>query len=363
MDIRKIDKNFDTTFTAPEDIEWFSARELPFETFGIYYCEEEKRYRRMPAEVAEKVNDGVKFLASNTAGGRLRFATDSPYIVLRCVEEFELVASHMTIEGKAGFSLFSGKKFWGMYTPSVEQIMSGKETGEYVFDGIQWVTEGEKDFTLYFPLYNNVKELYIGLKKGCILKQAKPYTHTCPVLFYGSSITQGGCATKSGDDYINRLSMWLDTDILNLGFSGSALAEKVMVEYLCSLNPSVFVMDYDHNAPNFEHLQKTHYPLYEAFRNTHPDTPIIMMTMPTYSDDSCGIRIGDLQQRYEVIQNTYLRAKENGDNNVYFISGIGLLGTTDGECATVDNCHPNSFGFYLMAKAVYPVLKKLLKGE
>ena len=359
MDITKIDTNFQTTFTAPEGLKWASALSAPFSLHGVYYEKHEKRFRRMPQNVADNVNEGVKFLSWHTAGGRLRFKTDSPFVAIRTTEPYEWFMSHMTTVGECGFTLFSDKGYTGTFVPPSNIIMEHDGSGKMAFDGI-CDTDGEKHtYTLYFPLYNGVNELYIGLKEGCALEKADDYKHKKPVLFYGSSITQGACASKPGDDYVNRLSALLDTDIINLGFSGSALAEDTMIDYLCSLDPSVFVLDYDHNAPDAEYLNKTHYKLYKALRDTHADTPIVFITMPKFTGHT---KLSPAKERYEVIEKTYLRAKKAGDKKVYFISGDGFWGKNrEWECGVADGIHPNSFGFYLMAKAVYPTLKKILK--
>ena len=367
MDIKKIDKNFDTTFIPPEDIEWLSARELPFDVRGIFYSEEEGLYRRMPKAVADATNEGVAQLSKHTAGGRVRFVTDSPYVAVRVEEPFEQPFSHMTIAGKCGVSLFVDGAFAGTIMPSYEQIVQGDSarggSGVIVFDGIKYpYIEGGKIYQgeIFLPLYSAVNSVYVGVKKGCTLQAPKAYTHNQPVLFYGSSITQGGCASKPGDDYVNRLCRMLDTEIWNLGFSGSARAETVMVEYLAAQNPSVFVLDYDHNAPDAAHLAKTHFTLYETVRKAHPTTPIVMMTMPTIA----GYETREwYQPRREEILKSFEKAKALGDNNVYLVDCYGCFGeSAKGECGTVDDCHPNSLGFMRMAERVYPVLDALLNG-
>ncbi len=365
MDIKKIDKNFDTSFQCPDDVEWFSVRETPFVTYGMYYSENEGLYRRLPKEIADATNPGVSGLSLHTAGGRVRFESDSPYIVFRAEEPFIAPMSHMTVCGAMGFSLFFDGRFGGTLMPQYGNITAADPAlggnGIITFDGLKGKpceVDAPYTATLFFPLYAAVKEVYIGLKKGCVLRAPKPYKHEKPVLFYGSSITQGGCACKTGDDYINRLSRTLDMDFINLGFSGSAKAEDTMVDYLCSFDPSVFVMDYDHNAPDAEHLKKTHYALYQAFRKAHPNTPIIMMTMPTVE----GYETRDWHKgRYEEIMKSFARAKETGDKNVYLVDCYGCFGeAVNGECGTVDDCHPDSLGFLRMAERVYPVLNKLL---
>ena len=185
-----------------------------------------------------------------------------------------------------------------------------------------------------------------------------PYKTQKPVVFYGSSITQGGCASHSGNEYDHMLSRWLSTDFINLGFSGNAKGDAKFAEYIAGLDMSVFVMDYDYNAPNAEHLQATHLPFYEIIRKAQPNLPIIFISASNteYLQDS--------DKRREIIFNTYKTAKKRGDKKVWFVDGATIYGKggVDGrnEC-TVDGIHPNDMGMYRMAKAIYPVLKKALK--
>ena len=367
MDIKKIDKNFNLAFEVPDDVEWFSVRENPFQTYGIFYSAEEGLYRRLPKDIADATNEGVAWLSTHTAGGRIRFETDSPYIVLHAKERFETPFSHMTICGRYGFSLFTKNQFSGSFMPSYEDFVMADAR----FGGNEEVTVGGVKYpfgmdglpyqaTLFLPLYIPVKEVYIGLKKGSILREPKPYKHNTPILFYGSSITQGGCASKPGDDYVNRLSRLLDTDFINLGFSGSAKAEPVMAEYLAGQNPSIFVLDYDHNAPTAEHLRQTHYPLYERVRKAHPETPIIFTTMPTI--ETYENRPWFKERRKEILE-SFERMKAAGDKNVYLVDFYGCFGSLEnGECGTVDDCHPDSLGFLRMTERMLPLLDKLLNG-
>ena len=118
---------------------------------------------------------------------------------------------------------------------------------------------------------------------------------------------------------------------------------------------SVFVYDYDHNAPNEAHLAATHEKMFQRIRSAQPDIPIIIMSMP-----KCKPSDADKQQRrFQIIQQTYLNAIAAGDQNVYLISGTELLGDC-AEFATVDNCHPNDLGFYMMAQKLASVINPLL---
>ena len=163
----------------------------------------------------------------------------------------------------------------------------------------------------------------------------------------------------------------LDTNYINLGFAGSCRGEETMANYLASLSASVFVIDYDHNASDPKELEERHYPLYKRIRDKNPKTPIVFITRP---NPERGGRNGannvtylnyeqnDRQKKtYNVIYDTYVRAKNEGDENVYFIDGRTLFGTELRELCTVDGTHPNDVGFYRMAKTIYPVLKEILE--
>ena len=127
-----------------------------------------------------------------------------------------------------------------------------------------------------------------------------------------------------------------------------------MAEYLGKIPCSLFVMDYDHNAPNAEHLEKTHFPFYETFRKLQPDTPILMISMP-----DCDRIPEQAKEREAIIRKSYRKAKAHGDTNVYFLSGKTLFGKEDRVNCTVDRVHPNDLGFYRMAKKIYAKMKQI----
>lgn len=356
MDIAEIDKNFQVNPIKETDVEWFDVTQAPFSVHGVYYDETEGMFLRMPHEVAEKVNPGVDHLSRNSAGGRVRFMTNSPYIAVKCVAEFGWCMTNMTWIGKCGFAIYAENEFFGTvhtaYNPNTSTV-----DGKFAYEGVRYLpTRSLEEITVNMPLYNHVYKMYIGLKKGSALQEAKPYAYSKPVVYYGSSITQGGCASHPGNEYQAFLSRWLDCDHVNLGFSGSARGEKAICDYLATLDMSVFVMDYDHNAPTVEHLRNTHYAVYEAVRKAQPKTPIIMMCKPDFhAYDSAHV------QRRTIVHETYQRAKKQGDKLVWYIDGEKLFHKHERSACTVDSTHPNDLGFYRMAQTIAPVLKKALK--
>ena len=145
-------------------------------------------------------------------------------------------------------------------------------------------------------------------------------------------------------------------DYINFGFSGSAKGETEMAEYIASLPMSVFVLDYDHNAPDEKFLENTHERFFKTVREKNPYLPIIIMTMPDYMYDEASC-----EKRTAVIRKTYENAIENGDKNVYFIDGKAFFGDDDVFACTVDKIHPNDLGCYRMAKVIEKTLSPLIE--
>lgn len=353
MDILQLDKNFVNATVDRDDVVWFDAKSKPFSLHGLYFDETENRFRRMPVKAAQKVGVGRDYMSAMTAGGRLRFITDSPYIAIRCVSGPEFKS-----EGKAahGFSVYKNDAFCGVVFPNYNQFHDVVDN-KIKFDGLKTPYEkGLGDIDIFFPNYNGVYELQIGLQKGCTVQPPKPYRYPKPVVFYGSSITQGGSCSHTGNNYIDLLSRTLSFDYVNLGFSGGAKGDPNMVEYLASLDASAFVIDYDHNAPTAEHLEATHYPLYERIRKAHPKTPIVFMSRPNIEADPI-----DAAKRRAVIFQTYQRAKKQDDKRVFFIGGEKLFGKEGRDVCTADGTHPNDLGFYRMYQNSLPTMKKAVK--
>lgn len=348
MDISKIDKNFivDSKIDR-EGLEFYDIDESPFKIHGVF--REGECYRRMPESAAKNVSSGILALHSHTAGGRVRFVTDSPYIAIYVKLNNINKMSHFAFTGSIGSDLYSGKRYFGTFVPPTNV------TNEYQ-NIVDIYDVAQREYTINMPLYSGVNKMYIGIKQGCVLKTAPDYKITKPVVYYGSSVTQGGCASRPGNAYQSIISRELDCDFINLGFSGSARAEDAIANYIAGLDMSAFVYDYDYNS-NLTHYIKTHERMFKIIRQSNPNTPIIMMTRPKYY---LSQNYQDETKRLDVLLNTYNNAIASGDKNVYYINGQDLLIDLLRESALVDNCHPTDCGFASMAYVIGNKLKEIL---
>ena len=351
MRIEDIDKNF-LPEGIPEgvEMEYFNVREEPFKVWGLLY--EDDSFCRLPDAVAKATNPGVYSLHEHSAGGRVTFRTNSRYVAISAKLRSVAAFSHFPACGFAGFDLYVNDAHEGTFRPPYN-VRDGYGTV------VSFSAAKEREIVINFPLYSAVTSLHIGLEKGATLSAYNPYLDIAPIVYYGSSITQGGCASRPGNAYQAKISRELAVDHINLGFSGSAKGEEVMANYIADLKMSAFVMDYDHNAPTVEHLEKTHERFYKIIREKNPNLPIIFVSSPDFWKPSkAGLRNKEL--RRATILDTYTRNCRE-DENLYFIDGAAFYQSVDIDYCTVDNCHPNDLGFYCMAMGMLPTLRKILK--
>lgn len=348
--IADIDKNFKVQAKIEQQgIRFFDVLSKPFEIYGIYM--DDGKFRRMPENVAENVNNGVLRLHANCAGGRVRFRTNSPYVAISAKMGSIGKMAHFPLTGSAGFDMYindgNGETYERTFVPPFD-IETGYESLVNFDNAVL------RDITINFPLYSEVKELYVGIDQNAALEEPTPYIDKKPIVYYGSSITQGGCASRPGNCYQAYISRRFNCDYINLGFSGNARAEDTIAQYIKKLDMSVFVYDYDHNAPTIEHLEKTHEKMFETIRRENADLPVIIMSAPKWTLND------EWKKRRDIVEATYKNALAAGDKNVYFLSGTDLMRLCENN-GTVDNCHPNDLGFVSMAKAVGDVIEKIWK--
>ncbi len=355
MNIAEIDPNLNVeTGIRRDGLVWFDVRKAPFCIYGL--CEAKDGtlpFHRIPTSVAEATSNGVRNLNFCTAGGRLRFSTNSPYIALKCETYGTLrLMNHMPLTGTQGFDLYRddthGSHYVRSFIPPLDLSLSAFDTV------IDLDTAGLHHYTVNFPLYGTCKNLYIGIKEGSILDTGLPYANDLPVIFYGSSITQGGCSSRPGTCYQAILSERHNMDYINLGFSGNGRAEEAIVNYMADLPMKIFVSDYDYNATDADYLETTLRRMYRTVRAKHPTVPFVFVSAPKAALNE------EFYDRWERICKIYREALAAGDKAVYFVDGSHLFDGDAADNCTVDGTHPTDLGFFRMAAGIDAVLAPLL---
>lgn len=352
-----VDKNMIVNTTIGDvDVTWHDVRKAPFSLYGFHNPETEPFFYRLPLDVAAATSEGVEKLNQESAGGRVRFSTDSPYIAVRAKYRVVGRSSHLTLVSTAGFDLYIDGELGSRYVREFRMPYDMVDSYEQII----YLDKGElRSYTINFPVHSVVDSFEIGLKPGAILQEGRKYRDIKPMVFYGSSIVHGTAATRPGNIYPSIISRNLNIDHRNLGFSGQAKGEPVLAQWMATLPMSVFVCDYDHNAPNVEHLETTHYPMYEIIREKNPDVPYIMITRPNYWTAFTNREV--VRERRDVVMSSYLKARRNGDKNVWFIDGMSFFDDTHQNEYVLDGVHPQDAGFIRMADSIGTVIRHILE--
>lgn len=327
----------------------FSLFDKPLKVFGIPFFEEKQRLVRLPDELIAQLPH-LEHLGRRCAGARVEFKTDSPTFTVKVVLKTLSVDVGMSLYSCQSAQVMLGERENARHLGVVNPPDYNTKTFQKTFNKSSELEQ----VTVYFPRNEQIQTIEITVEDGAKVAEPTPYKYKKPVVFYGSSITEGGCSCNSTNAYNAILSRWLDFDFYNLGFSGNAKGELSMADYINTIDMGVFVYDYDHNAPTVEHLSSTHKAFFDRIREVHPHIPILMMTRPAevYNEEMIA--------RRDIVKSTYDAAVATGDKNVYFIDGETFYGETDRNLCSLDNCHPNDLGFFRMASVIRPILKGML---
>lgn len=335
--------------------QYYSITEKPLRIHGLAVADAANRqFYKLPLYMLERMPQ-YDYLGRRTAGGRVRFMTNSKTIFVRMTLACTKEDINIPLSGSAGADLYLGTGTDARYLGYLAPANHGME--EITVEKLFSKTEEMELVTINLPRNDHLLAMEIGVEEQAAIKEAPDYRITNPIVYYGSSITEGGCASRAGNAYTSIVSRWLDADYYNYGFSGSAKGETEFAEYIASIpNMSVLVYDYDHNAPSVEHLRATHEPFFKLIREKHPTLPVVMLSRPDTDKNP-----QDSEKRKAVICQTYENARQSGDNQVWFIDGSTYFGETGRAECTVDGTHPNALGFMRMAETIYPVLKNILR--
>ena len=357
---------------AADGLEWYDAAALGIEGKG--WADTQRPYDRLPGRAQLTVPEAVWSLSRHSAGMSVRFVTDSPTIAARWVLGSEnLAMSHMPASGVSGLDLYTrpdGRWRWcGFGWPNNPAALKPEDVGlpagerpcrvgATLIDGIDPAPDG-REYRVYLPLYNATLSLEIGIKPGCRLLVAPPENHA-PIVFYGTSIVQGGCASRPGMSHCAILGRRLDRPIINLGFSGNGRMEQAMADLIAELRASAFVLDCVPNMANDPIYERTMY-MVQALRAKHPTTPVVLVEDRTL--DNAPFLEGRRKQHArnrELLRRAWIDLQAAQVAGLYYIDGPPLLGN-DGD-ATVDSSHPTDLGFARMADAMEPVLRRAMQA-
>ena len=335
---------------------WYNALDIGVEGQGWKDGLAEP-YDRFQAEAEGKIPDAVWGLSRHSAGMNVRFMTDSPSIAVRwSLRNDNLAMPHMPASGVSGIDLYvkhNGE--WGWLGIGVPDKKEGNEA--VLASGLP---EGMHEYRLYLPLYNGTEKLEVGVKAGSTITVNPGYDadHDKPMLFWGSSILHGACASRPGMAYPSIIGRRMERPVINLGFSGNGRMDTSIVERIATLDVSVYVIDCCPNMDPPLITERTE-PLVKALRAARPNTPIVLVENVPYEKGWFLPASKDAYvKKNEALRAAYERLKASGVKNLHYIRCDNFWG--DDHDATVDGVHPNDIGFLRMANAIERELRRIV---
>ncbi|MCC8424581.1 SGNH/GDSL hydrolase family protein [Mucilaginibacter sp. UR6-11] len=318
----------------------------PFNTVNPYQRVDTARYPALPAP--------VKRLLTHSAGLAVCFTSNSTSISAKWCINKPLAYANMTTINSQGLNLYvqkNGKwQFAGVAKPG-----NKKCTQALIVENME---KGDKKFLLYLPTYNELNSLEIGVERGCTIK-SMPGAFKKRVAVYGSSVTQGASASRSGLAYPAVLSRHLGYDFINIGMSGSAKMEPAVVAMVNDVEADAYLLDCIPNA-SVQQIKDRTLNMVMAIQKAHPGKPIILLNSISreqgFVDMKMGATVIAQNRATDSIANILLK-KHTKD--FYFIDVKNFFG--DDHEASTDYAHPNDLGFYRFVQKLEPMVADILK--
>lgn len=354
-DITKLDPAMVAPKSAiKEEVEWHDVTKWGVEGRGWTKDERKRWFDRLPAKAEGKVTANVWNLSRDSSGMMVRFQTDATAIYARYkLSKSAIGMPHMPATGVSGLDLYArdakGQWKWVMVTKPAAQMVEAK-----VVEGL---APGSREFAGYLPLYNGIESLEIGVPKGAKFEGLAPRAQK-PIIFYGTSITHGACASRPGMVHTAILGRRLETPVINLGFSGNGKMDAAVGELLCAEDAAAYVIDCLPNMNAAEVTAKCE-PLVKQLRAAHADTPIILVE-DRRNTNSWILPARDKHHtdNHEALAKAYAKLQADGVKKIFYIGGDHLYGD-DTEGAT-DASHASDLGFMRQADIFEPVLRTVL---
>jgi lysophospholipase L1-like esterase len=347
------------------NISWWNPAQNEFNVIDAQAWPNEVKsdYDRFPERAKKEVRESVWRLSKNSTGIKIRFRTNSSQIKVRYKVSGEMAMSHMPATGVSGVDLYAknsdGKWLWchGNY--------SFADTVTYNFTNITPNDKYHKlgrEYHLYLPLYNSVEWLEIGCEEGALFEPI-PVRKEKPIVVYGTSIAQGGCASRPGMAWTNILERKMDRPLINLGFSGNGELEPEVINLINEINAKIYILDC---LPNLslgeiftaEEVTKRIKQSVKSLRK-ESNIPLLLVEHAGYGDATSNTNLFENTKRLnQIMEEAYSQLKSQGTKNLYLLTQEELgLGFED----FVDGTHPTDLGMTKYAKAYENKLRVILK--
>jgi hypothetical protein len=319
------------------NVTFYGSEHFLIEGSAVADSLKESPYDRLPSSYKEKVRTEVWDLSKASAGISVRFHSNSTSLQIRWSVLNDFQMNHMASTGIKGVDLYTKFKGQWRYVKTARPTNTINEQKL-----IKNMTPEFREYKLFLPLYDGVTKLEVGIDSIASIKKATPATLK-PIVFYGTSITQGGCASRPGMAHTNIISRKLDVDCINFGFSGNGRMEAPIVELISEIDARFYVIECLQNMDEAQ-IKKRVRPLVENIRKKHPLTPIVLVENMMYEMAFLDQTIkSQLIRENAALKNEFDEILKSGIQNIFYVKD-NQDNLVDNE-GTVDGVHLTDLGF------------------
>ncbi len=348
--------------SSNEGLRYIPISQKPLRVSGFAFTGKDGSLRRLPENAG--FSPGVAGLSEYTAGGRIDFRSNTKRIWVKVKLKNPSHMDHMPDTGSCGCDLYIGPA-GRSYMLGTSRFQAG--ANEYESRMHNYELPGTmENFSINMPLYSGVESFLIGIDKEAELLPPAPFATDRPLVIYGSSITQGGCASRPGMAYPAILGRRFNQPVLNFGFSGNGKGETIVAEHLAMIDdPACYILDYEPNALPAG-IRQTLETFIDILRKKHPATPIFVMSSLRFNREititgSPDIQAKQLADSVKFQQSIVRKKQRSGDKNIHFIHGGKIPGKNWHEFS-VDGCHQTDLGFFIIANKLENILSRFQKS-
>jgi len=324
-----------------------------FAIIGRFHSE--KSYARFPESYRDKLREPVWNLGQHSAGISIRFRCNSPFITVKWTVKNDAVMDHMPFTGIKGVDLYS------YVDGNWKYINTGRVQGRSnEFTLVRGAGDTYREYLLNLPLYDGADSVMIGISNSASITvpQENLLVAKKPVVYYGSSIAQGGCASRPGLLFTNILARKMDRSFINMGFSGSGTFDLSVGEAMCETDAALYVIDCNPNTAR-DLIYERAVALVKYMKKKRPDVPVLLVEAFHYVNGFGKPLESENEKKNIELKRAFKTLKDSGIRDLYYREGEGLIG--DDYEGTVDGVHPNDIGMLRIAEELEPTIRILLE--
>ncbi len=339
-----------------EPVRWVDGRKL--DIIGTLAPDAKQPFSRLPDSLAQ-IRPELWDLGSNSAGIALRFRSDATDLHAKWRSHKKFNMNHMTATGIRGLDLYTlGDDGRWTTVSSARPRLNDSTTTVQIIGGMP---RQMREYMLYMPLYDGVDSLLVGVDSAAVMlpPAVNSPRREEPIVWYGTSLLQGGCATRPGMAHTSIIERDLDREVINLGFSGNAKLDPEIARLMAQADAGLFILD---PLPNLkaQELSDRIAGFYVIIREAHPQTPILLVESPYFPITRHVPQVmEDIKEKNRRLREFYDSTVAAGDANVYYFRGEELLG--DEWEGTVDNYHFTDLGMVVVARSMLPAIRAILQ--